>query len=437
MAAATKSRVADFFKTYHDVKFVRLHWTDYSGILRARIITKVLAERLASGTEEYSVPQNCMVLPITGGAAGFSGSIEDWKLRPDWTSLIVCGFRPSHASVMCFTAHLGLENSLSRCPRNLLSGVLEDFETTCGTKILMGFEIEFSLHDESHNIVRSIDWSVGHCMLAGLRTKNLDIIEEVVAALEVSGIETYHFHVEEADQFEIAVAPLPPMQAIDALMITQETIRSIFVHHGIRASLAPKPVLRGPRNGLHVHLSLNPITSAAPSFLAGVLPKLRALCAFGLPSFDSYSRVSEECVGEWVGYGTGNRDLPVRKINESRWEFRCMDSTANVYLFAAALISAGMEGIKSGQNLTMRDCQILPCELPVEEAKQQLDDNGITDRLPRTLVESLEAVKGDEEIKAWVGDELLRMYLKVKEKDAEKFGEMSDEERRTKHLDYF
>ncbi|KAK5995923.1 Protein fluG [Cladobotryum mycophilum] len=433
----SESLLKDFLNTHHHVQFIRLQWVDYSGVLRARIVTKSIALKLASGSDEYSVPQSCLITPLSGPSEEFFEAIEDWKLIPDWSSLAVCGFRPSHAAVMCFTAQAGLEDPLARCPRKLLSTLVQEVEEKCGSKILMGFEMEFSFHDEAGNIVRTIDRSIDNCMMAGLRTTNLTILEDVVLALQTSGVESYHIHVERGDQFEIALAPMPPMQAIDAVVMAQETLRTISLQHGLRASLAPKPVYHGPLHGLHFHFSLNPTPANAPAFLAGVLSKLRTLCVFGLPSFDSYSRVVEECVGEWVGYGTGNRDMPIRRVNDGRWEFRLLDATANAYLFTAAMLASGLEGVKEKRELTMKDCQIVTYAFEPEEAEEMLRKHGITERLPATLAESIEVARKDEGMKALVGEMLLKKYLQVKSKDNRCFGLMTEEERRLRILDFF
>jgi glutamine synthetase len=432
----TAEVVEKFFTANRDVKFVRLQWVDYSGVLRTRIITKTRCVHLANGTDCYQLAQNCMVIPISTAPRCFPDGIEDWNLRPDWETLMVCGFAPVHASVMCFTAHLGLANPFARCPRKLLYEVLDAFQGQHESKLLMGFEIEFVLLDESSNLAKSFDRMIGYSMTAGLRTKNLVIMEEIVAALEMSGIEVYHFHAEIVDQLEIALSPLPPIQAIDALMMAQETIRTICIRHGLRATTTPKPVFNGPQNGCHVHLSLNPAPEAT-FFLAGVLQKLKALCAFGLPNYDSYYRVAGDCAGEWVAWGTHNKDLPIRQFSPNRWEFRFLDATANVYLFIAALLSAGMAGMKQKRILTIGDCQIVPSALSFEEAERQLRDFGITERMPIKLEMSLDCAKGDKELRDWIGAELFSQYIKVKEKEVEYFSKMTDDERRQKFLGYF
>ncbi|KAI1059398.1 hypothetical protein LB507_004039 [Fusarium sp. FIESC RH6] len=427
----------EFFQKNGSVKYVHLQWLDYSGVLRTRIITLTTAKDIAAGKLRYSLAQNCMVIPISTAPACFPDGIEDWRLLPDWTSVKLCGYRQTHATVQCFLAHMGLENPFARCPRHLLSLAVDDLSTH-PAKALIGFEIEFVLLDQDHNAARSMDQTVGYSMTAGLRTRNLDIIEKIVDALESSGIGTYHFHVEGADQFEIALSPLPPMEAVDSLMVAQETIRTIALHHGLRGTLAPKPILKGPKSGLHAHLSLYLGLTAMPDhFLAGTLDKLRALCALGLANFDSYDRVAGDCAGEWVGFGTGNKDLPIRRVQDNRWEFRALDATANIYLFMATLLYSGAHGMVAKLQLKSQDCQVVPSALSYEEAKRSLGELGITESVPTSLAESLAALKKDEDIEQWIGKELLTQYSRVKEKEVEYFGKMTEEERRMKFISYF
>lgn len=341
---------------------------------------------------------------------------------------------------MCVTANRNLPatDHFARCPRKLLSNVLDAFDKHDKSKLLMGFEIEFVLLDESFNLAKSMDQTIGYSMTAGLRTENLVVMEEIVAALELSGIEVYHFHTEIVDQFEVALSPLPPMQAIDALMMAQETIRTIFLRYGLRATMSPKPVFNGPQSGCHVHVSLNPATKdASASFLAGVLCKLKSLCAFGLANYDSYYRVAGDCAGEWVAWGTHNKDLPVRQVTLNRWEFRFLDVTANMYLSIAAILLAGMTGMKRQQPLTISDIQLVPSALPRVEAERQLQAYGVTEAMPSKLELALDSAKDDKELQGWVGTELFEQYVKVKDKEVEYFSKMTDGDRRLVFLKYF
>jgi glutamine synthetase len=81
--------------------------------------------------------------------------------------------------------------------------------------------------------------------------------------------------------------------------------------------MTPKPLLDGPTNGIHLHMSVDKLArSHTDNFLAGILSHMRSLCAFRMANFDGYVRTTKDAAGAWVGFGTENRDLPVRKISE-------------------------------------------------------------------------------------------------------------------------
>ncbi|KAG9233332.1 protein fluG [Amylocarpus encephaloides] len=353
-----------------------------------------------------------MVIPISTAPRCWLDGIEDWWLCPDWGSLMVCGFSPTHAS----------NNDFARCPRILLINTLDEFNDRYYSKLLIGFEIEFVLLDKSFNRVKSMDQMIGHSMTAGLRTEYLVVMEEVVTALDLSGIEVHHFHSKAVDQLEIALSPRPAVQAIDALMMAQETTRTLFLHHELRATMAPKPILNRPQNGCHAHVSLNPARRDAESFLAGVLRYLVPLCAFGLANYDSYSRVAGS---------------PICQVTSNRWEFRFLDVTANMYLSTATIISAGADGMHHGKPLTIRDCQILLSAFSREEARRQVEAYGITEALPMSLDVAVILAKHDWGFRGWIGKDLFTQYFNVKEKEVEFFSKITDEERRLKFLAYF
>jgi hypothetical protein len=54
----------EFLTKNNSVKFGRLHWVDYSGVLLTRIITKARCLRLAQGAHCYHLDQYCMNLDL-------------------------------------------------------------------------------------------------------------------------------------------------------------------------------------------------------------------------------------------------------------------------------------------------------------------------------------------------------------------------------------
>ncbi|KAF5121999.1 Protein fluG [Metarhizium anisopliae] len=158
-----------------------------------------------------------------------------------------------------------------------------------------------------------------------------------------------------------------------------------------------------------------------------------SLCAFGMANYDGYARSVGDAAGAWVGFGTDNRDLPVRKISDWHWEFRMMDGTANPYLFAAAVLLAALDGLAKKTELVWKDCKLFP-HLMNEEMRVEY---GINNSMPVTFKEALDCLKEDAVVNAWIAKGLLEWYISVKEKEAEVFGEMTDEQRRLRFLEYF
>jgi len=67
------------------------------------------------------------------------------------------------------------------------------------------------------------------------------IVEEIYDVLTEAGIEVQQFHAESAPgQYEVVTGPLPPVEAIDALVFTRDTIYNVAAKHRARATLYPK-----------------------------------------------------------------------------------------------------------------------------------------------------------------------------------------------------
>ncbi|KID82390.1 Glutamine synthetase [Metarhizium guizhouense ARSEF 977] len=433
-------KLKEFLLVNKSIKYIRLQWIDYSGVLRARFVPVARCLRIANGSETIRLAQNSIIIPISTAPRIFSLSDyhETWLLRPDWSSLRVCGFQTGHAVAMSFIDQKDAKTRLDKCPRMLLVQALERLDKEWGVKVLVGFEIEFVLldGDGSNDVIKPLDRLNGYSRTAGLRAETLDLVEEIIDALEQSSISIHHFHAEVQDQLEIALTPEPALQAVDSLVLAQETIRAICVRRNLKATMTPKPTLAGPSNGLHLHLSLvdvNVERVSADHFIAGVLDHMGSLCAFGMANYDGYARSVGDAAGAWIGFGTDNRDLPVRKISDWHWEFRMMDGTANPYLFAAAVLLAALDGLAKKTELVWKDCKLFP-HLMNEKMRVEYR---INNSMPVTFREALDCLKKDAVVNAWIAKDLLEWYISVKEKEVEVFGEMTDEQRRLRFLEYF
>src|ERR1700761_2662829 len=110
-----------------------------------------------------------------------------------------------------------------------------------GVKFLVGIETEFVLLRSTDPIiaVNNTLWSTTSSLLTG--APETRCLEEIVDALQVSGVNVLMYHAEAGPgQYEIVTGPQPPLQAADAVILTRETIYNIAAKHGLRATLAPR-----------------------------------------------------------------------------------------------------------------------------------------------------------------------------------------------------
>ena len=131
----------------------------------------------------------------------------------------------------------------------------------------------------------------------------------------------------------------------------------------------PKPIVGDNGSGMHVHQSLfdgeRPLfyekggyanlSQMALYYIGGILYHAPALIALTNPSTNSFKRLvpGYEAPVNLV-FSKGNRSAAIRipvaamTPKAARIEFRTPDSTANPYLAFAAMLMAGLDGIKRG-----------------------------------------------------------------------------------------
>ncbi|KAF2105156.1 hypothetical protein BDV96DRAFT_509882 [Lophiotrema nucula] len=367
-----KEHFLAFLKTHPAVRFVRLLWLDYTSTLRVRVLTARHYLRLSESGRAHGLGRLYMTLIDNDAplAASYSNAgTGQAYLMPDLSSLRVCPWMENHATVFCFFRQnesdpkhaVGHEDTLSElCPRLALRKCLAD-TTSKGERFLVGFEIEFTCTMVKDPAPAESLPRVHQA--SGLRTLEsvmLPILCKIAESLERIGIDVEHFHAEaEIDQFELVTAPYSPLEAVDNLIITRETIRKISSDHGVDVSFHPS---HPANNGLHLNISLlgmgSTVRDVEDCFLAGILDHLASIFGFGLPHPESYIRTSpgHQCIGRYKTWGTQNREAPIRRKGAGFWEMRFLDSSTNVYLCLAALLYAGRSGIESEAQLTLSDC---------------------------------------------------------------------------------
>ncbi len=152
-------------------------------------------------------------------------------------------------------------------------------------------------------------------------------------------------------------------------------------------------------------------------FVAGVLAHAPALCALAAPTVNGYMRLT---VGASLGgtswapatiaHGPNNRTAAVRTL-PGRFEWRVPAASANLYLATAALVAAGLDGITRGLDPGPGITADLFTWTPAQVRAHGL---GL---LPASLAEALDALdalEGDEAVRAALGETLTQQFLHLK-----------------------
>jgi glutamine synthetase len=239
-----------------------------------------------------------------------------------------------------------------------------------------------------------------------------DLRSEMVLTMIQCGIpiEVHHHEVATAGQNEIDMRfdRLTPMA--DKLMMYKYIVKNVAARHGKVATFMPKPLFGDNGSGMHCHQSLWKdgtnlfydkngyalISQTCKYYIGGLLNHARALMAFCAPTTNSYKRLvpGYEAPVNLV-YSARNRSAACRipMISENpkakRVEFRPPDPTCNPYLAFAAMLMAGLDGIKKemdpGQPLDKNTYELegtLATELPT---------------VPGSLDEALACLEADHE----------------------------------------
>ena len=194
---------------------------------------------------------------------------------------------------------------------------------------------------------------------------------EMVMLMKDAGIEINYHHPEVAASGQFEIEPqLGVMSTMaDATMWIKYIIHNTALKYGKSATFMPKPVYGEAGNGMHVHMLLmkdgQPVfagndddyaklSKTAHYFMGGLLKHINSLCALTNPSTNSFKRLVPGFEAPvTVGYATSNRSAVIRipayakSPDRRRFELRNPDATCNPYFCYAAILMAGLDGIKN------------------------------------------------------------------------------------------
>jgi glutamine synthetase len=197
-----------------------------------------------------------------------------------------------------------------------------------------------------------------------------DLRSRIMLALEHAGIEVevHHHEVGTAGQTEIDMRFGTLVRMADQMMMYKYVVKNVCAEHGYTATFMPKPLFGDNGSGMHVHQSMwrdgknlfyssegyGLLSEMARFYIGGLLKHAPALLALCAPTTNSYRRLvpGYEAPINLI-YSQRNRSaicrIPVysKSPKSKRIEFRAPDPSCNPYLAFAAMLMAGLDGIRN------------------------------------------------------------------------------------------
>jgi glutamine synthetase len=265
--------------------------------------------------------------------------------------------------------------------------------------------------EEGGNLANKTPYKGGYFPVSPV-DQHVDMRDQIVLELEAAGlsVERSHHEVGTAGQGEINYRFDTLLNAGDDILKFKYIVKNVAHSFGKTATFMPKPLFGDNGSGMHVHQSLwkdgkplfydesgyGGLSDMARWYIGGILKHAPSLLAFTNPSVNSYHRLVPgfEAPVNLV-YSAGNRSAAIRipmtgtNPKAKRIEFRAPDASSNPYLAFAAMLMAGLDGIKNRiepHEPVDKDLY----ELPPEEAK-------LIPQVPGTLEEVLQALEKDHD----------------------------------------
>jgi len=416
-----------------DVKFVDIRFCDLPGVM-----------------QHFNVPAESVDIDFFTNGQAFDGSSirgfqaiheSDMKLIPDIRSAYVDPFRVEKTLILNFSiVDPFTDEPYSRDPRNIAAKAEAYLKSTgIADTAYFGAEAEFYIFDDvrfetkanaSYYYIDSIEaaWNTGREEEGGNlghkpRYKQgyfpvppmdhlTDLRSEMLKNLMEAGVtvEMQHHEVGTAGQAEIDIRFDTLLKQADNLMKYKYIVKNTAHADGRTVTFMPKPIFGDNGSGMHCHQSIwkdgQPLfydelgyaglSDTGRWYIGGLLRHAPSLLAFTNPTVNSYHRLVPgfEAPVNLV-YSQRNRSacvrIPITGSNPKakRIEFRVPDPSCNPYIAFAAMLMAGIDGIRN---------KIEPPE-PIDKDLYELppEEHAQVQQVPGSLPEVLDALEADHE----------------------------------------
>ena len=406
-----------------NVQFLRLMFTDLYGTIKNVEVPISQLDKLLDNK-----------LMFDGSSIDGFVRIEesDMWLYPDVSTWMIFPWGSEHgkvARIICevYTAD---RKPFMGDPRNNLMRVLDEMKAEGFTDFNIGPEPEFflfKLDPETGKPTMHLNDNGSYFDFAPVDMGE-NCRREIVLELERMGFDVEASHHEVAPgQHEVDFKYEDALHACDNIQTFKLVVKTVARKHGLHATFMPKPLAQVNGSGMHINMSLfdkngnvfydengdQKLSQKAYYFLGGLLKHARSFTAITNPTVNSYKRLVPGFEAPvYVAWSGRNRSplirVPMAREQGTRFELRSVDPSANPYMAIAAILEAGLDGLRNKiEPAASVDRNIYAMD---EEERRE---NGIKD-LPSTLHNALKELKNDEVIQGALGEHLFNNFVEAK-----------------------
>ncbi|AVK62432.1 type I glutamate--ammonia ligase [Lactobacillus sp. CBA3605] len=430
-----------------NVNFLRLMFTDLFGTIKNVEVPVSQLDKLLDNK-----------LMFDGSSIDGFVRIEesDMYLYPDLSTWLIMPWNTEHgkiARIICEVYNADRE-PFEGDPRNNLIRVLSDMRDAGFTAFNIGTEPEFFLFkmNDKGEPTTELNDKGSYFDLAPMDLGE-NCRRDIALELERLGFNVEASHHEVAPgQHEIDFKYADALTAADHIQTFKLVVKTIARKYNLWATFMPKPLNGVNGSGMHVNMSLFhdqgnafydasekdelQLSTDAYHFLGGLMKHARSYTAVTNPTVNSYKRLVPGYEAPvYVAWSGSNRSpmirVPSSRGLSTRLELRSVDASANPYLAFAAVLEAGLDGIKNNieppksvdRNIYVMD----------EDERQAA---GIAD-LPSTLHNALKEFQTDPTMKKALGPHIYQSFLEAKRLEWASYRQQVSEWERDQYMELY
>ncbi|MBT3805928.1 MAG: type I glutamate--ammonia ligase [Desulfobacula sp.] len=414
-----------------EIEFINFQFTTSDGAIRQLINPARDMETLLSQGLGFD-GSSCKYVPVNK---------SDLCLKPDLSTYRVLPWgRPENktASFICDVFSGDGSTPFEFDPRGMLKRLISEMKDEFGQgwDLMLAPEIEFFLLDKDEN-GNYIPADKASYFEIPPYDKGCEFRKDISRALDSVGIGTEKNHHEvPPGKHEITFGYGDALSIADQTMVYRQIVKQMAAQQGLIACFMAKPFDWTYGCGMHVHLNLKDsqenvnlfldesnadyLSNTARYFIAGLLDHAKGLTGITNPSVNSYKRL----VPGWeapvyISWGFGNRSsllrIPEGNPKAIRVETRNPDSSCNPYLAYAALLVAGLDGVRKKIQPAPHINDNIYAFSPKEKQAHGIEN------LPGDLKDALNAFEADKVLCNAFGPAFVENFLALKRKDVSEF----------------